>query len=160
MPRIGITGHIHLAAQTSVLVRRGLADMLEHYGGDLVGVSCLAPGADTIFASVVLASGGKLEVVLPTGRYRDLVVPAELRSLVDELLDGAATVRVMCYDTPSPEAYQAANHAVLAMIERLVAVWDGGKGAPGSSADMVASARMLDIPVDVVWPVGSRRISK
>lgn len=38
--------------------------------GDLVGVSCIARGADSVFAQVVLDVGGRLEVVLPSRNYR------------------------------------------------------------------------------------------
>ncbi|WP_227983206.1 hypothetical protein [Nocardia spumae] len=157
MTRIGVTGHIHFTSHTADLIRREFNTRLQPYAEDLVGVSCLAPGADTIFASAVLSAGGRLEVVLPARRYRERVVPADARHGFDELLARAETVRVMPYDEPCPAAYRAANDMVLADIETLLAVWDGGSGEPGSAADAVASARRSGIGVDIVWPAGARR---
>ncbi|MGW4071014.1 hypothetical protein [Nocardia grenadensis] len=157
MTRLGVTGHIHLTADTVDLIRRELSNRVRRYGAGLVGVSCLAPGADTIFAAAVLAAGGRLEVVLPARRYRDHGVPAEALDVFDELLARAETVQVMSYEEPAADAYRAANDAVLGEIERLVAVWDGGVGGPGSTADTVNSAHGRGIPVDIVWPAGARR---
>ncbi|MFI5717932.1 hypothetical protein [Nocardia sp. NPDC051750] len=157
MARLGVTGHIHLTADTVDLIRRELSTRLQRYGGDVVGVSCLAPGADTMFAAAVLAAGGRLEVVLPARRYRDHAVPAEALDVFDELLARAETVQVMSYEDPAADAYRAANEAVLGSIEHLFAVWDGGGGGTGSTAETVKSARDRGIPVDIVWPAGSRR---
>ncbi|WP_228798363.1 hypothetical protein [Nocardia cyriacigeorgica] len=38
---------------------------------DLVGVSCIARAADSVFAQAVLDCGGQLEVVLPSRNYRE-----------------------------------------------------------------------------------------
>ncbi len=157
MIRIGVTGHIHFTSHTADLIRRELVARLQPHAGDLVGVSCLAPGADTIFARAVLSEGGRLEVVLPARRYRERVVPADARHEFDELLASAETVQVLPYDDPGPAAYRAANDMVLADIELLLAVWDGGTGEPGSAADAVASACRSGIGVDIVWPAGARR---
>ncbi|WP_280209163.1 hypothetical protein [Nocardia cyriacigeorgica] len=157
MTRLGVTGHIHLTTKTADRIRREFSTRLRRFGTDLVGVSCLAPGADTIFAAAVLAVGGRLEVVLPARKYRDLGVPAEARDIFDGLLAQAETVQVMSFEEPAADAYRAANDAVLSAIERLLAVWDGGLGGPGSTADTVNSARGRGIPVDIVWPAGARR---
>ena len=157
MIRLGVTGHIHLTADTVDLIRREFSTRLRRYGTGLVGVSCLAPGADTIFASAVLAAGGRLVVVLPARKYRDRGVPAEALDVFDGLLARAESVQVMSYEEPAADAYRAANEAVLGEIGRLFAVWDGGVGGPGSTADAVNSARGRGIPVDIVWPPGARR---
>ncbi|MFI6309527.1 hypothetical protein ACIBEK_05135 [Nocardia fusca] len=157
MTRLGVTGHIHLTADTVDLIRRELSTRLRRYGTGLVGVSCLAPGADTIFAAAVLAAGGRLEVILPARKYRDRAIPAEAFDVFDALLARAETVQVMSFEEPAADAYRAANDAVLDEIERLLAVWDGGVGGPGSTADTVNSALGRAIPVDIVWPAGARR---
>ncbi|WP_431969458.1 hypothetical protein [Nocardia sp. bgisy134] len=157
MTRIGITGHVHLTAATAELIRAALFERLRACDDELVGVSCLAPGADSIFADVVLALGGRLNVVLPAQHYRDRAVPAERVAVFDDLLARAASVRVMPYAEPSPVAYRAANNAVLTDITRLVAVWDGSGGDTGSTADAVDAARRRHIPIDIVWPTGARR---
>jgi hypothetical protein len=48
--------------------------------GSLVGISCLADGADQLFARAVVDMGGALEVVIPAERYR-MVFPRKLSKL-------------------------------------------------------------------------------
>ncbi len=69
--RIGITGHSNLTPESVPLVAAELRKVLPEYGRPLIGVSCLAQGADQVFARVVLELGGNLEVVLPAADYRE-----------------------------------------------------------------------------------------
>ncbi|MFE9246422.1 hypothetical protein [Nocardiopsis sp. NPDC006938] len=159
MTRIGITGHSKLSAESVPLVREALSAVLAPYeNGDLVGVSCLARGADQIFAGVVLEAGGRLEVVLPSVDYREAKVKPHNLDQFDDLLMRSSLVRYMPHRTAGREAYEDANETVLGGIDRLVAVWDGqpadGRGGTG---DAVEAARERGVPVDVVWPEGARR---
>ncbi|RCV50431.1 hypothetical protein [Marinitenerispora sediminis] len=159
MARIGITGHSNLTAAAVPLVRQGIAAALAPYaGGGLVGVSCLARGADQLFAEVVLEIGGTLEVVLPSADYREAKVAPEDLERFDGLLVRSALVRYMPHRTAGRQAYADANSAVLDGVDRLVAVWDGGpSGGRGGTADAVGAARGRGVPVDVVWPDGAAR---
>ncbi|WP_116247389.1 hypothetical protein [Nocardiopsis sp. FIRDI 009] len=159
MTRIGITGHSNLSADSVPLVRAALAEALAPYAnGDLTGLSCLARGADQLFAEVVLDAGGRLEVVLPSVDYREAKVKPDNLDRFDGLLMRSALVRYMPHRTAGRTAYEDANEAVLGGIDRLFAVWDGqpsdGKGGTG---DAVEAARGRGVPVDVIWPEGARR---
>jgi hypothetical protein len=157
--RIGITGHMNLTPATVELVRADLRVVLARVpAAGLVGVSCLAHGADTVFAEVVLALGGTLEIVLPCEGYADAMVHPEHRAHFEDLLRAAATVRVMPFRRPSPQAYEAANRYLLNTCDRLIAVWDGGPAAHrGGTGAFVAEARAQLLPVDVRWPPGAAR---
>ncbi|MEU8074705.1 hypothetical protein AB0B31_04590 [Catellatospora citrea] len=157
--RIGVTGHINLTADTALLVGAALRELLAAYRPEeLVGVSCLAAGADTIFAEAVLAHGGRLEVVLPAADYRDRQVAPEHGAAFDRLAGHAASVRVMPHAQAGRAAYQDANAAMLAGCDLLVAVWDGQPPADrGGTAAVVADAHALALPVVVVWPEGACR---
>ncbi|HUY51820.1 MAG TPA: hypothetical protein VMV92_39995, partial [Streptosporangiaceae bacterium] len=124
----------------------------------LVGISCLARGADQLFARVILDLGGQLIVVLPTPSYREQKVKPDNRALFDELLAKAAEVWHMPFAESNRQAYEAANDALLNMADRLVAVWDGqpSKDQAGTGA-VVEQARQLGKPVQVVWPEGAVR---
>lgn len=166
--RIGITGHLDLTSDTRRLVaaelRRHLLALLGEHGGEperatseLTGVSCLARGADSVFAEVLIGLGGRLEVILPSSDYRRVHVSADDAPLFDSLLASAANVRVMPAPEAGPKAYVAANNAMLDKVDALVAVWDGESGAEGGTGHVVEEARARRIPVTVVWPKGSRR---
>ncbi|MET9215890.1 MULTISPECIES: hypothetical protein [unclassified Nocardia] len=154
--RISVTGHMNLTPATETLVREAISALLTEVP-DLIGITCLARGADSIFAEAVLAADGRLEVVLPSRDYRAAKVKPDHAPLFDALLARASTVRVMDFDTAGKNAYEAANEVLLTDCDRLVAVWDGNEGERGGTATVVESARAHGIPVDVVWPDGAAR---
>ncbi|QKW21129.1 hypothetical protein HUT16_20540 [Kitasatospora sp. NA04385] len=162
MPVIAVTGHLDLAPATSRAVRAALDAFLDRYGaGELTGVSCLAPGADTLFADAVLARGARLVAVLPGPSYPDAGATTAERAAFDRLRAAAHRVIVLPAPRLGPAAYVAANDRLLGLADRVVAVWDGGPGnGPGGTADMVAAARAAGLPVDVLWPPGSARTGR
>ncbi|MGO4616565.1 hypothetical protein AB4305_13510 [Nocardia sp. 2YAB30] len=158
MVRIGVTGHMNITEATVPLVYEAVTGILSTYGGsDLVGVSCIARGADSVFAQAVLDVGGRLEVVLPSRNYRERKVKPDHAELFDKLRARAAVVRVMDFGDAGREAYEAANEAMLSSCDRLVAVWDGAAGEKGGTGMVVELARTRGVPVDVVWPEGAAR---
>jgi hypothetical protein len=160
---IAVTGHMDLTDDSIPLVRTALDDLLKQYAedGDLVGVSCIAKGADSLFAEAVLAAGGRLTVVIPSQDYRQNKVKPNHAALFDHLVEAAAEVLVLPHETANRQAYEAANTVLIERADRLVAVWNGepptGKG--GGTADTVLEAQAAGIPVDVVWPEGTARKS-
>lgn len=158
MPAIAVTGHMNLTERTVDLVRSAMTELLEKYPPDqLVGMSCLARGADSIFAEAVLDAGGTLVAVLPSHDYCEKKVKPDHAPLFDRLLKDAR-VEVMPFDTANRDAYEAANNYLLDNATELFAVWDGqpptGKG---STADVVAEAHERGLPITVVWPNGAAR---
>jgi hypothetical protein len=63
--RGGITGHSNLTVDAEAVVAAALEKVLAEIGGPIVGVTCLARGADQIGARVVLDLSGDVEVILP-----------------------------------------------------------------------------------------------
>ncbi|MEU6186870.1 hypothetical protein [Nocardia sp. NPDC047038] len=158
MVRIGVTGHMNITEATAPLVYDAVRALLEgHDSRELVGVSCIARGSDSVFARAVLAAGGRLEVVLPSRNYRERKVKPDHAQLFDELVKRATAVRVMDFDDAGPEAYEAANDVVVGSVDRLVAVWDGDAGHKAGTGAVVELARERGVPVDVVWPNGAAR---
>lgn len=160
MVTVAVTGHMDLADEAAGAVRTALRELLAGLCGDaLVGRSCLARGADTLFAEEILALGGRLAVIIPSRDYRDAVVdPAHLITF-DTLCEAADEVVIMPYEHAGRAAYEAANRRLLQGADRLLAVWDGSAptGRGGGTADTVAAARSAGLTVDVVWPSGARR---
>jgi hypothetical protein len=163
---VAVTGHMDLTAATTELVRealrKALADQAEHTAR-LVGISCLAPGADTLFAEAVLAAGGDLVAVLPAADYRRVLAGSGRGRFAvarfDRLLSLAAEVVVMPFDSATEAAYEAANAELLKRAELLVAVWDGVRnGRGGGTAHMVAAALEAGLPVQIVWPATAARV--
>lgn len=159
MPRIGVTGHIGLSAATTTVVSDVLRRELRRYP-DVHGITCLAAGTDQLFARAVLAVGGTFEAVLPAPDYRDTVLAAEHHPEFDELLASATSVTYMPFTESSRAAYLAASQELLRRSDLLFAVWDGTRsGRTGETGEVVAEARARDLPVHVVWPANSARVT-
>lgn len=158
MLRIGITGHRGFDEATSGLVSKALREALRAYDpAELVGVSCLADGADALFAQAVLDSGGAIEAVVPAAQYRDHL-PVAHHPTYDSLLAHAKAVHRLDFDESTSQAHMAASHLMLSLISELLAVWDGQPARGyGGTADVVAEARERSIPVTVIWPCGAQR---
>ena len=157
--RVGITGHSNLVPECVPAVQAALVEVLERLERPLVGVTCLAPGADQVFARAVLGLGGQVEVVLPALDYRDRLKPHQVAEY-DELRAAATVVSVLPHMSSGRIAYVAANERMLASVELLVAVWDGvPQQGRGGTADVVEQARASGVPIEVVWPAEARRKS-
>ncbi|MEU5850002.1 hypothetical protein [Saccharopolyspora shandongensis] len=158
MPRIGITGHSNLTAASAPRVREALVAELSPYREGLTGVTCLARGADQIFARAVLDVGGAFEVVLPAADYRDRKVKPDNAAEFDELIGTASKVHTMPFEESSRDSYMAASEHVLSSVDAMLAVWDGRpSGGYGGTGAVVQAARERGIPVTVVWPDGAER---
>ncbi|MGW6935863.1 hypothetical protein ACWGE0_37810 [Lentzea sp. NPDC054927] len=157
--RIGITGHTNLVPECIPAVHAAITTVLDDLDRPLVGVTCLAPGADQVFARAVLDLGGQVEVVLPALDYRDRLKPHQVAEY-DELRAAATVVSVLPLMSSGRLAYVAANERMLASVEMLVAVWDGVPSqGKGGTADVVEQARASGVRIEVVWPQEARRKS-
>ena len=122
---------MNLTPSTVPLVEEAMREALTPYLPDRVtGVSCIAVGADSIFARVILDLGGNLEVILPASDYREKKVKPENVDHFDQLVGRASSVRTMPFVTSNRDAYEAANNALLSLCGLLFAVC--GMGWPGA----------------------------
>ncbi|TDE38718.1 hypothetical protein [Actinomadura sp. 6K520] len=156
--RIAITGHRDLDEPTTVMVDEAIRRELRARGTrDIVGVSCLAAGADQIFARAVLSLGGRLDVVIPATGYAAALGP-RARDAFEELKAHASRVRALPHLLPGPGPYREAGLMMLDRVDHLIAVWDGtpAKGS-GGTAEIVQHARGRGVAVHVIWPQGARR---
>ena len=156
--RVGFTGHSNLTTDAEPVIANALEKVFADIAGPVVGVTCLARGADQIGAQVVLELGGAVEVILPAEDYRERKVKPDKRETFESLIRQATTVRVLPFETSSRAAYMAASETLLREVEHLVAVWDGQPSyGHGGTGDVVAAARERGVPVTVVWPDGAQR---
>lgn len=160
MTRVAVSGHRGLSPEVVALVAAGVRSELARVApvaSHLVGLSCLADGADQIFATVVLERGGALEVVVPAEEYRD-GLPGEAKAAYDQLLGRASAVHTRPHREPTSEAHMDASRLMVDRADHLLAIWDGKPArAYGGTADVVQYAREKGVPVSIVWPPGVNR---
>ncbi|MFI9029927.1 hypothetical protein [Streptomyces sp. NPDC053560] len=156
--RLGITGHRGLPARVERLIRGELAAQVQQYDAAvLTGLSCIADGPDAWFAEAVLDHGGRIEVVVPAEQYRS-GLPESHHATYDKLLAQAVEVHSTGMQESTSQAHMAGSEILVGLADRLVAVWDGKPARGyGGTADVVAYARRMGVPVDVVWPLGASR---
>jgi hypothetical protein len=132
---VGMTGHQGLPTRTAELVTAALGDTLRGYTPNLVGVTMLGPGADQLFARVVLELGGALYVVQPTtGRqYRDSFGDADAQRGYDELYRRAAYFEALEHTESTEQAHMDAGKIVVDRSTLLVAV--ERRAVPGARGD-------------------------
>ncbi|MFJ9416697.1 hypothetical protein ACIRPT_21245 [Streptomyces sp. NPDC101227] len=156
--RVGITGHRGLPEPVEAQVRTLLLEHVETYDArDLVGISCVADGPDTWWAQAVVAAGGQIEVVVPAAEYRESL-PEWHHPVYDDLMERASDVHDTGLKESTSEAHQAGSEILVGLSERLVAVWDGQPARGyGGTADVVAYAERVGVPVVILWPEDASR---
>jgi hypothetical protein len=157
MHRIAISGHRGLPGPTADLVDKAIRAALAEHAPDVAGMSCLADGADQIFARAVTDLGGTLDVIVPAAEYRDKL-PEEAHPEYDRLLARAAAIRRMPFTESTSRSHMEASKVMIDQADELYAVWDGQPArAHGGTADVVTYARDHGTPVRVIWPDGAQR---
>lgn len=157
--RIAVTGHMDVAPDSYGPIRSDISSRLREVTneGMLTGISCLARGADSIFAQAILDSGGKLEVVLPSPNYREKKVKSDHAPVFDRLIAEADIVHTLPFENVDRDAYEAANEELVSGCDQLFAVWDGQASGRSGTATVVEYARSRNIPVTVIWPDDASR---
>lgn len=155
--RIAISGHRGLSPAIERLVETALRTALSEVDDPVVGISCIADGADQIFARAVLDAGGGLEVVVPAEKYRD-GLPVECHPAYDAMLAQAVRVHSLPFVESTSESHMEASKRMVDDADELWAVWDGLPARSyGGTADVVGYAQDQGIRVRVFWPDGASR---
>lgn len=154
--KLAITGHRGLPEHTGQLVDTALREELAATP-DIIGLSCLADGADSLFARAVLDHGGELVAIVPAARYRE-GLPEEHHAVYDALMAHASDVVRLDHAESTSQSHMDASLEMIRRAQRLIAVWDGKPARGyGGTADIVDAAREREVPTTVIWPEGARR---
>jgi hypothetical protein len=151
MARIGITGHRNIPEFALPEIVHRLA--IELKAAD-EALSCLADGADQLFAELALEAHIPLTAVIADD-YEDHLGSDEAVERYRGLLGACARTVHMPFRDCSTEAYEVAGYWVVENVDHLIAVWDGRPArGRGGTAQIVEYAHHANVPVTVVWPTG------
>src|SRR5260370_20277442 len=103
MYRIATSGHGGLPAPTVSLIDQAVRAALAERAPDVTGLSCLADGADQIFARAVTDLGGTLEAVIPAAEYREKL-PEDSHPRYDTLVAPAAALHRLPFPDATPQS--------------------------------------------------------
>jgi hypothetical protein len=152
--RIGISGHQYLEDPREwEWVGDVMRDLLLRLPRPLVGVTCLAVGADSLLATLLEEQNQSFEVVLPFADYESRL-PLEARDEYRRLLDQARGVTTLQDRSNDEESYFEAGKMVVDLSDVLITIWNG-KAAKrlGGTGDIVQYARQKQKPIVHLDPV-------
>ena len=139
--KVGVTGHQDLGTDENVAwVRNAIAAAITELDVSH-GFTCLARGADQLYAEVLMERGIPFTAVIPCEEYEETFPTSEGLARFKELLGFAANEEWLPYREPSEVAFFDAGKRVVDCSKSLIAAWDGepAKGL-GGTADVVEYA--------------------
>ena len=152
--RVGISGHQYLEDPRGwEWVRNELRDLLVRFPQPLIGITCLAVGADSLLATLLVEQNQSFEVVLPFADYESRL-PLKARDEYRCLLDQAARVTTLQDRSNDEESYFEAGKMVVDLSDVLITVWNGKPAKRlGGTEDIVQYARQKQKPIVHLDPV-------
>ncbi len=150
---VAVTGHQRLGdPQTERFVWQCFVTLLKglqrRHGADLVVLSGLAEGADTLFAEAAIAQQIPLIAGLAAEGLINNFAPGPARERFLSLRAQSHSVHQLAYSAPSEAAYMALGHWLVDSAHLLIAAWNGLPAAGlGGTADVVAYALHQQKPV-------------
>lgn len=143
--KIGITGHQNIDfPENWAWVKLEIKNIISGFHTPIVGVTCLALGADQIFANSVLENGGMIQAIIPFPGYED-IFDKESRIQLLKLIQSAKEVTVLKrFSESNEDSYLLAGKLVVDISDIMIAVWDGlpAEGM-GGTGDIVTYASNL-----------------
>jgi hypothetical protein len=145
MLQIGIVGHRQLASDLSVRFVSAQCSAILKWGRsvdpDLVALSAIAEGADSLFADAAIDLGIPLEIVRPFDTYANDFVTGEAQACYHRLRTAARHETRLPFNRRSIRAYLAAMLWIVRTSDVLVIAWDGcASPARGGTSDAVREA--------------------
>jgi hypothetical protein len=152
--RVGETGHQDRPNIRWDWVKGKLDAWLDKCRVPLEGWSCLAAGADQLFAERIIAHGHNHTAVVPFEGYEQVFASIEARSKYDVLLSKSRVVQLKLNGLPHQEAFLRAGHHVVNSVERMIFIWDGAEAVGrGGTGDIVSYARARKKIVAILNPI-------
>ncbi|OJT54253.1 hypothetical protein [Bacillus altitudinis] len=135
---VGITGHQNLGSsqQYNDIAVKLKQIITEH---DVTcGYTCLAKGADQLFAEILKKIGIPYHAIIPSENY-DRTFDESISLLkYQDLLDHAVIKKVLSFPEPEEKAFYEAGKYVVESTELLIAIWDGQSARGlGGTGDIV-----------------------
>ena len=146
--KVGITGHQDLRSSETVMWVRATLDRLIEDSRVTEGFTCLADGADQLYAELLAKKGIPYTPILPCRRYEAVFQDEGARERFHTLLSAASKIVWLDFDRPCQAAFFEAGKEVVDRSDMVCAVWDGqpARGL-GGTADVVSYALTRRVPV-------------
>lgn len=150
--KVGITGHQNLTVAESDWLKEELGIEIKQMKIE-EAFSCLAIGADQIFARVILANNIPLVAITPCKKYEQTFDDNRIE-LYNSLLKQATNQIILDFESPSEEAFYEAGKIVVNKSDVVFAIWNSlpSKGL-GGTADIVSIAKKFNKKIIHLNPI-------
>jgi len=146
---VGIVGHRYLGNQRTedfvseqclAILKRAKA---EH--DDVIAISAIAEGADTLFAEAALRLDIPLEIVRPFEDYKSDFATLSARQRYEKLRSASQREEKLGRKKRSNAAYKAAMHWIVENADTLVIAWNGRPAeGEGGTGDAIRQATLMN----------------
>ncbi len=149
---IGITGHINLGGHSEEEWTQKTLSAWMASQDIYLGITCLAPGTDQIFARICIQQSIPYRAIIPCSNYDKVFSKEEAQDL--ELLTHRAHAKIVLEGPASEKAFWKAGQLLVQQCDLLLAVWNGlpARGL-GGTADVVNYACQNEKPVIHINPI-------
>lgn len=139
--RIGITGHQNLTTAERDWLKVEVAMEIKKMKIE-EAYSCLAIGADQLFASIIFENKIPFVAIIPCKNYEQTFDQKHIK-LYNSFVKQATNVIQLDFKIPSEEAFYEAGKTVVNKSDVVIAIWNNlpAKGL-GGTADIVEYAKM------------------
>ena len=158
--KTGLTGHQNIGSKSDIdWVRIQLEKQIELYNVT-EGFSCLAVGADQLYAEILNEKKIALTAIIPSEEYKKTFNNNNQLLNYERLLSTAKKTVKLDYSSPTEEAFHAAGKEVVKRSDMIFAIWNGKKAKGlGGTADIVDFAIQQKKQVIHINPV-NKTVSK
>ncbi|MBX3084731.1 MAG: hypothetical protein KF716_24060 [Anaerolineae bacterium] len=138
---VGITGHQDIGTTEVVAWVSKTLDAIVSSGSIDLGVSCLARGADQLYATTLLKHAIPYIAVIASKDYATTFEDEETRSNFQVLKSKAVQIYVLDHDVASEQAFYDAGKLLVDKSDQIIAIWNGEKARGlGGTGDIVQYA--------------------
>lgn len=152
--KVGLTGHQDIGSKSDVdWVKGSLIEQIEKYKVSL-GISCLAVGADQLYAEILHSRVIPFMVIIPSFGYEKTFNEKTELFKYNRLLLTAQEIVRMDFPYPSEDAFYAAGKEVVNQSDVMFAVWNGKKAKGlGGTGDIVNFAEQHNKKIIHINPI-------
>jgi hypothetical protein len=154
--RVGACGHQQRDDADWIWVKQRLQKLLLAFGRPIEGISCLAGGADQIFARTLIELGIKHVAVVPMVSYEAYFSPSTNCEYLS--LRKKSKIVELRQKTSPMSAFLAAGKYVVDFSDAMIACWDEESARDiGGTADIVTYCLAVGRPLYILNPVSRRQ---
>jgi hypothetical protein len=137
----GVTGHRHFqSADAEAWAKGTLAKTVLDNDIDY-GFTCLAEGADQMFAEIMADLSVPYTVIIPCDNYEATFTEKQGVERFIRLVKASRHTTRLAFPSPSDEAFLSASRRLVDSVSVLFAVWDGEPSrGTGGTADVIQYA--------------------